>query len=378
MRAMVETYPQLQSRDRPSSVVAAWHAGNMADQAAVVERAALLKDSGRPGPALALLAPHLAGSPDDLSALRLAGWCHLELDDLDPALSCAARLATLAPDSPSAHLLLAVVQGRRKDVGASVRAIDTAIRLAPHNSDPYRVAAALDLQGHRASRRTEELARHAVALAPHDPVAHRVLGSTLIELRRYDEATAVLEQAAALNPSDSGVASELARIDIAKGRSASAAMGFAAAVRADPSDTIARHNLEAATWNAFRIAHLVLWLSFLVLGRFTVLAEPESTSTIGRLVPPAALLATLGAWAYQLRKRPSGLRVLLIATRSDPMLTAAMTSHALSLVCLAAAAITPNSLAGPLLVAVTVLLVVGTILGWMRISQLRKESRRRN
>ncbi len=346
----------------------------MIERAAVIERAALLKDSGRPGQALALLGPHLAGHPDDLSALRLAGWCHFELDELYPALHCATRLTGLAPDQPAAHLLLAVVQGRLRDVGASARAIDTAIRLAPHHSEPYRIAAALDLQGHRASPRTEELARRAVSLAPHDPVAHRVLGSTLIELRRYDEAAAALGQAAALNPADSAVASELARIDIAKGRSASAAAGFAAAVRADPTDSVARHNLQAVAWNAFRIAHLVLWLSFLVLGRFTVLSDSPSTTRLAHVVAPISLVATLAAWAFQLRRRPSGFRVLMATVRSDRMLSIAMAAHGLCLVFLLVAAFAPNRLAGSLLVAVTLLLLVGTIVGWVRVSQLRKEA----
>ncbi len=345
----------------------------MNDPAGVLERAALLKDSGRSGPALALLAPYLAQNPDDLSALRLAGWCHFDLDELDPALYCAARLAALAPEQPAAHLLLAVVQGRRQNVTASVEAIDTAIRLAPHNSEPYRIAAALDLQGHRTSPRTERLARRAVTLAPHDAIAHRVLGSTLIELRRYDEAAVELGQAAALNPGDAAVTSELARIDIAKGRSASAAVGFAAAVRADPTDDVARHNLQAATWNAFRIAHLVLWLSFLVLGRFTVLSDSGATSRLAHVVGPIAVLATLGAWAFQLRSRPSGFPVLLTATRSDRMLSIAMASHALCLVFLLAAAFAPTAVAGPLLIVVTVLLLVGTVVGWIRVSQLRKQ-----
>jgi Flp pilus assembly protein TadD len=348
----------------------------VSDPAGVVERAALLKDSGRSGPALALLAPYLAQNPDDLTALRLAGWCHFDLDQLDPALYCASRLASLAPEQPAAHLLLAVVQGRRQNVGASVQAIDAAIALAPYNSEPYRIAAALDLQGHRTSPRTEQLARQAVSLAPHDAIAHRVLGSILIELRRYDEATVELGRAAALNPGDSAVTSELARIDIAKGRSASAAVGFAAAVRADPTDEIARHNLRAAAWNAFRIAHLILWLSFLVLGRFTVFADSGSTDQLAHVVGPIAVLATLGAWAFQLRSRPSGLSVLLVATRSDRMLSIAMASHALSLVSLLAAAFAPTPLAGPLLILVTVLLVTGTVVGWIRVSQLRKQSSR--
>ncbi len=350
----------------------------MMDAADVAERAALLKDSGRAGQALALLAPHLALHPDDLSALRLAGWCHFELDELDQALACAERLAALTPDQPTAQLLLAVVQGKRRNLAASQRAIDTAIRLAPHHSEPYRIAAALDLQARRVTARTEQLARRAVSISPHDGGAHRVLGSTLIELRRYDEASAELGLAAALNPADSAVASELARIDIAKGRSASAAIGFAAAVRADPTDAVARHNLQAAAWNAFRLAQLILWGSFLVLGRLWVMADSATTARLGHVVGPISVVATLGAWAFQLRRRPSGLRVLYSATRSDRMLTIAMASHVLCLILLVAAAFAPPTAAGVLLGAVTFLLVLGTAVGWIRISALRKESLRRS
>ena len=348
----------------------------MNDPDGVLQRAALLKDSGRSAAALALLAPYLSRNPHDLTALRLAGWSHFDLDEFDAALYCAGRLVGLAPDQPSSYLLMAVVQGGRKDVGASVRAIDTAIRLAPGHPEPYRIAAALDLQGHRASPRTEQLARHAVQLAPHDAVAHRVLGSTLIELRRYDEAAVALGQAAALNPADAAVANELARIDIAKGRSASAAAGFAAAVRADPTDKVARHNLQAAAWNAFRIAHLMLWLSFLVLGRFTLLDNDASAATLTHVVGPVAVLATLGAWGYQLRKRPSGFSFLIVAIRSDRMLTVAMVSHALCLLFLLVAAFVPGVAADTLVVIVSVLLLLATIVSWVRVSQLRKESRR--
>ncbi|SDO93356.1 Tetratricopeptide repeat-containing protein [Nakamurella panacisegetis] len=348
----------------------------MDDSDGVLHRAALLKDSGRSAQALALLAPHLARNPDDPIALRLAGWAHVDLNEYDAALACAVRLVTVAPDQPYAHLLMAVVQGGRKDAGASVQAIDTAIRLAPQRSEPYRIGAALDLQGHRVSPRTEHLARQAVFLAPNDAVAHRVLGSTLIELRRYDEAAAALGQAAALNPADAAVSNELARIDIAKGRSASAAAGFAAAVRADPTDRVARHNLQAAAWNAFRIAHLMLWLSFLVLGRLTLLGATDSTATLAHVVGPLAVLATLGAWAYQLRKRPSGFAFLLVAIRSDRMLTVAMVSHALSLVCLLAAAFATGSADEALVIAVSVLLLLATVVSWTRVSQLRRKSAR--
>ncbi len=350
----------------------------MTNAAGVAERAALLKDSGRAGQALALLAPHLAAHPDDLSALRLAGWCHFELNELDQALACASRLAALSPDQPTAQLLLAVVQGKRRNFAASQQAIDTAIQLAPHHSEPYRIAAALDLQARRASSRTEQLARRAVALAPHDASAHRVLGSTLIELRRYDEAAAELEQAVALNPADPAVASELARIDIAKGRSASAAIGFAAAVRADPTDAAALHNLQAAAWNAFRLAQLVLWASFLVLGRLWVLVDSASTNHLAHVVGPVSVLATLGAWAFQLRRRPSGLRVLYTATRSDRMLTTAMASQVLCLLLLVVAAFAPPAAAGVMLGVVTVSLVVGTVVGWIRVSALRRESLRQS
>ena len=281
-----------------------------------------------------------------------------------------------APDEPAAHLLLAVVQGSRRDADASRRAIDTAIRLAPDHSEPYRIAAALDLQRHRATPHTESMARRAVSLAPDDPVAHRVLGSTLIGLRRFDEAAAALGQAAALNPADPVVSSELARIDIAKRRSASAAIGFAAAVRADPTDAVARHNLQAVAWNAFRLAHLVLWLSFLVIGRATVLADSGPTARLAHVVAPLSVLATLGAWAYQLRRRPSGFRVLLVAVRSDRLLSIAMIAHALCLLLLVLAAFVPTDVAGALLIAVTALLVLGTVVGWIRVSQLRKRSAR--
>jgi hypothetical protein len=45
-------------------------------------------------------------------------------------------------------------------------------------------------------------------------------------------------------------------------------------------------------------------------------------------------------------------------------------------VSLLAAAFAPTPLAGPLLILVTVLLVTGTVVGWIRVSQLRKQSSR--
>lgn len=336
-----------------------------------VARARLLHENGRSAEAMRLLAPHLASAPDDEEALWIAGFAQLTLGDVEGATSAASRMAALAPENPDAHLLAAAVLSQRKEHLLARNAATRAVQLAPHSPLPYRMAASVDLAADSVNDWTEHHARRAVELDPHSAHNHRILGSVLLELKRRDEAGEALHRAAALAPDDETVRHELARWNLASGRTSVAAEGFAAVIRADPTDSNALHNLRLTVGRTFWYAQLVLWGCFLLLARTRSLSDGDSAAWM-RAGAPILLVATLGMWFFQLRRNWRGVGVMVRAVRGQWVLQIGLATHIACLVCVAVGALLPGEGGLDVLAVGLVFLALSTLATWLYLNNLKK------
>lgn len=339
---------------------------------AIAERASALIASRRFPDAIRLLGPHVAAHPDDAVACRMLGWAQLGADDLDGALASLRTLATAAPDAVDTQLLAAAVHSSRHEYAEARTAAQTAIRLRPDHPAPYRTAAAIDIDADMATDTTVALARRAIELNPQDVDAYRLAGTALLNMRRRREAGEYLRKAAALDPEDRTTAAELSRWQASTGRSAAAARGFAAVVRADPTDVVALHNLRVTVWRTFSIAQVALWAAMVLLGRVRFLTGGDPASWV-RGIGPVVVLITLAAWGFQLRGAWRGVGTMLGVLRTDRLLQAGLAAHALCLLALLCASLCRGHAGVVSLIIAIALLLVASSTTWIRQRQTNRE-----
>ncbi len=335
-------------------------------------RAQTLIAAGRYPDAIRLLGSQLAAEPGDTESRRLLGWAQLGVDDRDGALRSVQQLAAAAPDDVDTHLLAAAVHSARREIAPAQQAARTAIRLAPSHPAPYRVAAGVDIANNLVTDSTVALARKAIELDPNDADAHRIAGTALLELRRRKEAGDYLKRAAALDPQDTTTAAELSRWHAHSGRSAEAARGFAAVVRADPTDRLALANLRVTVWRTFSIAQLVLWIAMVVIGRIRLLTSGDPESWV-HVVGPIVVVTTLAAWAFLLRSAWRGVASMLTVVRTDRTLQIGLGAHLLCLFALICATLIPGGAGETVFFVAIVLLVTATVTLWIKQRQVKRE-----
>jgi serine/threonine-protein kinase len=129
----------------------------------------------------------------------------------------AARAVALAPNSAESYVALAAYHGGvTLDKGRALEAGLKAVRLAP--TDPSALSA-LALVEQDVGRWEEGLSllERAQALDPRSPDMAQRLGRSLLWMRRYPEALAHYQQAAAQVPTDLGIIQNMAMVHLAMG-----------------------------------------------------------------------------------------------------------------------------------------------------------------
>ncbi len=184
----------------------------------------------QPARSLLLLADMLEDADDDRTAaavLRVARerfprdfWICLTQGTLQlgrparsepSAQSCLAAAVALRPQSPVAHLNLAVALHYQKKPDESAVELREGTRLTPDTADGQRgLGYALDELG----KRDEAIARYqrAIRLKPDHAGAHWGLGRVLSDQGKIDEAIAAIRQAKEFSPDDGRILIELGYI----------------------------------------------------------------------------------------------------------------------------------------------------------------------
>jgi tetratricopeptide (TPR) repeat protein len=187
-----------------------------------LDRARLLLERHRPAQAEPWLRRQLTLEPHDAQAHALLALCLVRLERFREALAEAQQAIHLAPDSPFAHFVQAVVLHDDEQWASRDR-----LTLTPHTQ--RNVRARLEL----AQRCVEE----AIRLNPDLAAGYYLRASIQSQLERREEALLSIEQALASEPGDTGY--QVFRVELLRqmGRGAEAAAAARDALSGDPEHT---------------------------------------------------------------------------------------------------------------------------------------------
>lgn len=246
----------------------------------------------------------LTQDPEDPAAMRVLATAVTDQGRYHDALPLARRLVTAVPDAAAGYLLLSEVYSGLGDCEMALAVARQALRVDP--MDPgshYAVADRLSTMSHTEDGEALQHAERAVALAPHVPDAHNLVGMILLASDRLDEAEAAFRRALAIDPGYAPAHVNLAGVDLGRGRFAAAAAGVRRRVQADP------RRVPEGGWAAAFLRSVLARLLALSLASLLVLAA----------------VATLGAPAWA-RALLCGVIVLGLVSWALPIMRALGTS----------------------------------------------------
>ncbi|MGW8776914.1 tetratricopeptide repeat protein [Streptomyces sp. NPDC055796] len=291
-----------------------------------LQQAAALFDLGRHEQAAALASRHLAGAPDDATALVLLARCRNRLGDAQQALTSVEHALRVAPESMSAwqvhaHILLSLKKYRQAEVSAR-RTVELAPQLwASH----YTLGAVLGRSVRRKRKRAaHESARRAVALAPEESDAHVLLGLTAQRTGNHRGAQQAYETALRLDPANTAAHNHLSLLHLRRswfrpGSWTRAAEGFVQAAALDLDNPWARHHLENMAWGTLMGSRWVAFAGTVAVALGTAHLRAGATGTDALLTCLACAAVLVGGWGgwllWQSRRVPPHLRrpLLLVA-----------------------------------------------------------------
>lgn len=175
----------------------------------------------------------LAAEPEDESALYLAGFSALLLDDAETAANMAKALIRAHPDSPYGHEILGHLAVDQRDQRAAELHFRAALRAQP---DSARFQALLGnfLGSHERLEEGITVARKALKSDPEDPFTLTVL-QKLYRLNEEPELAAQFAaRALAANPEAAGAHLEAGLLMLEKGQRHEARGRFLESLRLDP------------------------------------------------------------------------------------------------------------------------------------------------
>jgi tetratricopeptide (TPR) repeat protein len=166
-----------------------------------LERARLLLAQSRPADAESESMLALAAQPQDPAALTLLALSRAEQNKHDKALEAAQEAVGLAPDSPYAHYVHAVVLHRGERHDDAFRAAHEALRLDPSDPDHFALMSSIELAQRRWPAALEA-AESALALNPEHVNAANLRAMALVRLGRKAEAMETVDYALHRAPED--------------------------------------------------------------------------------------------------------------------------------------------------------------------------------
>ncbi|MEO6703622.1 MAG: tetratricopeptide repeat protein [Jatrophihabitantaceae bacterium] len=340
----------------------------MTGQVALHQAAALL-EAGQAGAAMRLLTGYLASEPDDPYAQCLAARSLLDLDEPGRAFELARRAAARSPaeDWPIRLQTLALVNLHRFDEAQLVAR--QAVLVNPGSWQTHYLVAFADASSHSATGHSLAAAEQARALAPAEACTHRMAGTIALQLGQRALAVRCFNEALRLDPNDAIAQHELARAHLKQWRIAKSLQGFLAAGRLDPRLGQPAANLHQIMERAVIVLHYATLLAYFL----------SATAPVGVALAVATVTVAVTAWA-RARGGPQLLRFAGTLRTRDPLLVvwAGLLGVAAGLLVLrpllpaGSAASNSPSAADFALTASVVSILAGVIVSWVRRSRLRR------
>lgn len=273
----------------------------------VRQAAALVQAS--PAAAMRLLGPYLAGEPDDWYANCLAAQALIALEECERSLELSRRAAQLNPTDDWPVRLQAIAHRNLGNTAMASWSARRSVLINPANWQTHYLVANTDLWADQVGPHTMAAATKARELAPDEPSTHNLVGQVALALGKSRLAIRSLEQALRLDPENSIARHELARAHLRRFRLAKSVTGFLAVGRMDPTIPQTRINLHAIAVRTVQLLHYLIVAACLL--------SPISAPVSAALV----LLIVLGGllWARN-RGGPALLRFVAGIPRRDPLL----------------------------------------------------------
>ncbi|GLI61429.1 hypothetical protein VaNZ11_003789 [Volvox africanus] len=215
--------------------------------------AGVLRQSGKPAEALALLDAVLLRQPSNVDSLHQRAQCQQALGQVQEAISTHLRALALVPDHTASLTALGALYQSQGVLGDAVAAYRRAHELRPDDAAIREgLAVVLTDQGTKLKNAgaplSEAVSRYqaAVALCPNYAPALYNLGVVAGELRQGDAALEYYRAAIAAEPRYAQAHCNLGVLLRERGRLAEAVAAYQAALAAAPNFTIVRNNLAIA------------------------------------------------------------------------------------------------------------------------------------
>jgi tetratricopeptide (TPR) repeat protein len=277
-----------------------------------LRRADALIDVNRPQDALRIVTAVIAVAPDNVRAYCLAARCHSMTGDYGMMLAAATQATVFGPGNEWGHRLRSMAL---RNLGRHDEALDaamTAVRAAPQIWQPYinLTEVLLKFPDPQRRRLAYEAAGRAVLIEPNSSSTHVTLGRVYASIGERDAARACYERALAISPDDATTHTNLAILDLDRGRLVRASRNLRSVAASNPGVESYANNVGVAANNWYaRLLDIGGAVCFVQLVAMFVLPAP-----IGGWAGLGALALYLVGSAVGYARLPAPVRVLVRRT----------------------------------------------------------------
>jgi Flp pilus assembly protein TadD len=274
-----------------------------------LRRAESLIEVNRSNEAMPILSAVIGMHPDNVKAFCLLARCHSLNGNYTAMLDAASRAVMHGPQQEWGYRLQSMALRNLGRVPEAVATATIAVRLAPNIWQPYMnlVEALLKSPEKEQRRQAYVAAKTAIALAPDISSTHITLGRVYMHIGEHDAAQASFERALALNPTDATASTNLAILDLNRGRVAAAGAGFGTVAASHPGNRAYVNNVSVAASHWFARALDVG--TFACFGQ--ILLDVFLPSPLGGQFALALMGAYFAVTAILFVRLPKPMRVLV-------------------------------------------------------------------
>lgn len=194
-------------------------------------------------PLLEKIQPHIPSG--ELDPWYLLGVCYLKTEQPEKARGAFARMFSVSPDSPTAHLLFAQMMVRQHLEEKAVPELEKAISADPRLPMAHFLLGEIYLYQVNPQRALVEFKKE-LEINPSVWLVYWRLGDAHARLGNYGEAEKVLKQAIWLNDSFTGAYLLLGEVELKKGDAELASGFLERALKLDPKNSFVHYSLAKA------------------------------------------------------------------------------------------------------------------------------------
>lgn len=313
-----------------------------------VQHAAAALDAGRPAVALTLIGRHLAQFPDDASAHYVASEALRRLGRGQEAVAAAVDAVRLDPQNMHCWSALAFAQREVGDLPNAVASATRATQLAPADWATHVNLATLAGEHDPWSPLAVQAAQEAVRLAPNESETHQAMGVGMLRRNQTKDAMDSLRMALRLDPHNKLARHNMAIASMRSGDPAGAAVDLAGLTAQSPNDHLTSDNFRIAIGKSVAQIHFVALAGALIPLQLLRIVGGSMSTGSARLLLGGLVIVTLGIIASLIvRARrtlgPSLAPIFQFVVARDRLIAAWAAVDTLALIPLTASPLLPSA-----------------------------------